>query len=72
MGAGQEQAKFFKLVRDGFKIFGCGVGADKKFQPVQDSRLCCLKWSLSYISKDCVYRCENTDDFIHASSAESE
>jgi len=35
----RERARFFKFlrVRGGFKICECGTGADKKFQPAQDS-----------------------------------
>ena len=38
-GAGRERPKFFKLlrVRGGFNFCGYGGGADKKFQPTQDS-----------------------------------
>jgi len=37
--AGRARAKFLKLlrVRGGFKFCGCGAGADRKFQPAQDS-----------------------------------
>jgi len=39
--AGWEWARFLKFLRvwGGFKL--CGVGADKKFQPVQDSKTHC-------------------------------
>jgi len=37
-GAGWERTTFlFLRVRGGFKFCGCGPGADKKFQPAQDS-----------------------------------
>jgi len=38
-GARRERAKFLKFlpVWGGFKLCGCGAGADKKFQPAQDS-----------------------------------
>jgi len=37
--AGRERTRFLKLmrVRGGFKF--CGAGADKKFQPAQDSTM---------------------------------
>jgi len=63
--AGRVQVKFLKLlrVRDGFKFWGCGAGADKKFQPAQDSMtstVCCsaLQYGkmgfLSFNAVECV------------------
>jgi len=36
----RERARLLKilLAREGFKFRGCGAGADKKFQPAQDSK----------------------------------
>ena len=38
-GCERQQARFLKLmwVQGGFKFCGCTAGADKKFQPAQDS-----------------------------------
>jgi len=43
---GREQTRFLKFmqVRGGFKFCRCRVGADKKFQPVQDSARYRLKY----------------------------
>ena len=53
---GRERARFLKFlrVRVGFKFFGCGAGADKKFQPAQDS-ITCIGVSRGHSSKFLVF-----------------
>ena len=52
-GVGRVRARFLKSlrVRGGFKFCRCGAGADKKFQPAQDST------SLQPTSKVLLKRC---------------
>ena len=71
--AGRVRAKFLKLlwVRGGFKFYGCGAGADTKFQPAQDSTtyrstpiICVFLLSHSYFVKIVVARLTEHNDEI--------